>query len=237
MAAGKMELVECAISLMENGAQVMASDVLGLRPYDLNPEFKETQNRLVTSACETFASTILKEPGAIHSSPSATPPSSSSASSRPSSIVSGDHMRSHDPRPPSLSDEQLTTLLDKVQLRATVLARAYAQKSKFKKSMSILSKSFGNLAELKEVDEEELSRQLKLKFPSEFRLNSDYYELEGNASVIVKAMNELIQQAKKRKRRRGGPWLPLATPPSHQLELSFSEPDLLNPRSKHMTVT
>ncbi len=35
--AAKMELMECTISLLENGAQIMLSDILGLRPVDLNP--------------------------------------------------------------------------------------------------------------------------------------------------------------------------------------------------------
>ena len=34
---GKMELVECSIALLEYGAQIMATDVLGLRPCDVNP--------------------------------------------------------------------------------------------------------------------------------------------------------------------------------------------------------
>ena len=29
--------MECSISLLEFGAHVMASDLLGLRPFDLNP--------------------------------------------------------------------------------------------------------------------------------------------------------------------------------------------------------
>ena len=36
-ASAKMELMECTISLLECGAQVMLSDILGLRPVDLNP--------------------------------------------------------------------------------------------------------------------------------------------------------------------------------------------------------
>ena len=36
-ASAKRELMECTISLLECGAQIMLSDILGLRPIDLDP--------------------------------------------------------------------------------------------------------------------------------------------------------------------------------------------------------
>lgn len=36
-ASAKLELMECSILLLEYGAHVMTSDVLGLQPFDLNP--------------------------------------------------------------------------------------------------------------------------------------------------------------------------------------------------------
>ena len=37
MTAVRQELMECSIALLEAGAQVMVTDILGLRPYDLSP--------------------------------------------------------------------------------------------------------------------------------------------------------------------------------------------------------
>jgi len=36
-ASAKRELMECTVSLLECGAQIMLTDILGLRPIDLDP--------------------------------------------------------------------------------------------------------------------------------------------------------------------------------------------------------
>lgn len=41
MAASKLERMECVIVLLEYGAQITATDVLGLRPIDLYPVSSE----------------------------------------------------------------------------------------------------------------------------------------------------------------------------------------------------
>lgn len=35
--AARREMIECSIALLEAGAQIMATDILGLRPFDLDP--------------------------------------------------------------------------------------------------------------------------------------------------------------------------------------------------------
>jgi hypothetical protein len=87
--SGRKEFIECSIALIEAGAQVTSSDILGLRPCDLDPELKETQSRLVISACELFSSTAPSghTPSKGHA-PSATPTTASPMSTRPSSFTS-----------------------------------------------------------------------------------------------------------------------------------------------------
>lgn len=61
-------------------------------PLSLTQELKETQNRLVTSACESFASAELKE----YLPPLPASPSLGSISSSITSSFTADHLRSHD---------------------------------------------------------------------------------------------------------------------------------------------
>ena len=175
-------------------------------------ELKETQNRLITSACESFASAQLNE----HLPTLPTSPSVTSVSSSLTGIssISGDHMRSHDDHMRSHDsahplrrvatpmevdrDADVRELLSKVSTKARVIAlrsQAFKRRHRFKKLMR--SRSIGHLAELRETEEEEIARVARteklIKFPSELHLSAAYVDLEERAGVIVGALNRLIK--------------------------------------------
>lgn len=68
----------------------------------------------------------------------------------------------------------------------------------------MVSRSIGNLSELKEADEDEMHRKARLerlKFPSDFDLNySTYHKLEENADNIVHVMRDMIRTGKRASR-------------------------------------
>ena len=187
---------------------------LPLLPPSLQQELKETQNRLVTSTCEAFASSHLKNPTPLFSSQS-TPMSTSPASTRPNSVMSGDHMGSRDllTRPQRKED-----ILE--EIRRVKALKAFSRRSRFKRWK--VSRSISNLSELQEADEDEMYRRTrleKLKFPSEFDINSSYHKLEENAGTIVQLMNKMIRAGK-----RANTWSPDMT--WNRSELSLSESNL-----------
>ena len=188
---------------------------LPLLPPSLQQELKETQNRLVTSTCEAFASSHLKNHTPLFSSQS-TPMSTSPASTRPSSVMSGgDHMGSCDllTRPQRKED-----ILE--EMRRVKVLKAFSRRSRFKRWK--VSRSISNLSELQEADEDEMYRRArleKLKFPSEFDINSSYHKLEENAGTIVQLMNKMIRAGK-----RANTWSPDMT--WNRSELSLSESNL-----------
>ena len=281
-----MELVECSIALLEFGAQIMATDVLGLRPCDVNSvshthlqhnvvcrstcvcvcvcvcvsvcvcvcvcvwcvvcvcgvwcvcvcgvcvcvcvmvcpptppppptpqDLREIQNRLINSACESFVTSQVRDSGVV-SSPSATPLSSSPASTRPSSIASTKShdlwtpptthsSKSHDSwTTPSESDvnTQLSHLLDTVSLRARAINQAYTNRSKVTQAMNLITtRSHDNLSELQEAEEDDMVRRDRLeqlKFPSELQLYKSAYEVEEEARNVLGVVEKLKDGAVK----------------------------------------
>lgn len=175
----------------------------------LSQELKETQNRLVTSTCEAFASSHLKNPTPVFSARS-TPLSTSPVSTRPNSVMSGDHMGSRD-----LLTQRKEDILEEIR-RAKAL-KAFSRRSRFKRWK--VSRSISNLSELQESEEDEMYRRArleKLKFPSEFDINSSYYKLEENAGTVVQLMNKMIRVGKR------ATWSPDVTWNHSQLSLSES---------------
>ncbi|CAI8040309.1 hypothetical protein GBAR_LOCUS22470, partial [Geodia barretti] len=204
--SGRKEFIECSIALLEAGAQVTSCDILGLRPCDLDPELKETQSRLVISACELFSSTAPSghTPCKGHA-PSATPTTVSPMSTRPSSFTSDltrsmdnaairSHYESHDfarPHPPIELRSPSPTLVAEANARVSHWMRTVRRsRNWFKEKMS---RSVDNLTDLTEEDEEEAARRSRLemlKFPSDFNVNSSYYETTGDVS---KNMNDITE--------------------------------------------
>ena len=109
------------------------------------------------------------------------------------------HPLSHTSRDPELSE-----LLKEVNSKAIAFRKkAYARRSKFKRSMLPRTRSFGSLSELKESEEDEMHRLTRLqllKFPSEFKLNYAGCEVEGSADLLMQAMNDLIKLGKRASR-------------------------------------
>ena len=97
-------------------------------------------------------------------------------------------------------DPELSELLKEVDSKAIAFRKkAYARKLKFKQSMLPRRRSFGNLSELRESEEDEMHRQARLqqlKYPSEFKLNAACYEVEGSADLLMRAINDLIKTGK-----------------------------------------
>ena len=128
-------------------------------------------------------------------------------------------------------DPQLNQLLDEVNSRAKALVsqtKILARKSKLKRL--VISRSFGNLSELKEAEEDEMlqkERLQQLKFPSEFNLSISptYYEMENTADEVVMAMNKLIRAGKRTSVDIRGSWAE-EEGGVNKLEMSLSEPDL-----------
>ena len=159
-------------------------------------ELKEIQNRLVTSACESFVAAKPKDDNVTHPSAGslATPNSLSPASSHPSSIASGKLRNNH-------IDGDLDTLVGQVSLRAQLIAQAH----KNKLALQLISRSFDNLSELLESGNDAAAyrraRLKQFKFSSECGLPSTYGELEGSAHLVMRRMDMLIQESKKLERR------------------------------------
>ena len=134
-------------------------------------------------------------------------------------------MRSHDvwTHPQREAD-----LIDEVRRDKALRLKAFSKRSRFKRWK--ISRSIGNLSELQEADEDEMLRRArleKLKFPSEFNLNSSYYSLEENAGTIFQFMNKMIHAGKqggKRNESELDAWSP-GTGLNHS-QLSLSEPNL-----------
>lgn len=120
--------------------------------------------------------------------------------------------------------DDLNHLVDAVTRRAQVIAsRAYARRKKFHKTMTHPhSRSHGNLMELLEGDEDEVLRRDRLKFPSDFALDSTYHEMLGNREDALRALRGMIRASREVERRGvvGGEGR------KEDLEASLSEPDL-----------
>ena len=153
----------------------------------LSQELKEIQNRLVTSACESFVAAKLKDPTLVPSNASSTTPHSlSPASTRPSSTVSGK------------LDQDLDELVGQVSLRARIIAQAH--KSRLA-SQPPTSRSFADLSELREASRNPTNHRARFlqqhKFSSEFRLHSTSTELGANANQVMKRIDALIQESRR----------------------------------------
>jgi hypothetical protein len=59
--AAVQDHLECSYALLERGARIYQKDALGVRPFDLNNSLKDMQSSLVTSVCENFQTTVLKD--------------------------------------------------------------------------------------------------------------------------------------------------------------------------------
>ena len=134
-------------------------------------------------------------------------------------------MRSHDIW---THPQQEADVTDEAKREKVLRLKAFSKKSRFKRWK--ISRSIGNLSELQEADEDEMYRRArleKLKFPSEFNLNSSYYSLEENAGTIFQFMNKMIhagKQGAKRSDLKIDTWSP-DTGLNHS-QLSLSEPNL-----------
>ena len=201
----------------------------------LSQELKEIQNRLVTSACESFVAAKLKVDISTHPSAGslATPHSLSPTSTRPSSIASGNNL--------TLTNENhidgctdLDTIVGQVSLSARLIAQAHKTKLS---SQQPMSRSFANISELRDgrSAESEYYRKARLlqkqfKFSSdECGLHTGYREMEGSVQLVMKRMDRLIQESKKLE-RRGQTGRQLAEQGEREepdLEMSLSEPNLI----------
>ena len=110
-----------------------------------------------------------------------------------------------------------------VTRRARAIAsRAYARRKKFQKSMTHpYSRSHDNLIELQEDEEDELMRKDKLKFPSDYTIDSAYYQMLGNKEEALRTLRGLIRAS--REVEKGGV---ARQEKDGELEGSLSEPDL-----------
>lgn len=152
----------------------------------LAQELKEIQNRLVTSACESFVAAKLKDPTLVPSNASsATPHSLSPASTRPSSTVSGK------------LDQDLDELVGQVSLRAHIIAQAHKNRLA---SQPQTSRSFADLSELREASGEATNHRARLlqsKYSSELGLHSSSKELERSTNQVMKRIDALIQESRR----------------------------------------
>lgn len=120
------------------------------------------------------------------------------------------------------AEEDLNTLVDTVKRHAQIASRAYARRKTFQKSLTHPhSRSYGNLMDLDEGVEDEMSRKDKLKFPSDCAVDSPYYQMLGNKEDAMQALRGLIRAGKEvgGVRRKAGEG-------KNELESSLSEPDL-----------
>lgn len=188
-------------------------------------ELKEIQNRLVTSACESFVAAKLKDDVSTHPSAGslATPHSLSPSSTRPSSVASGNNLNTN-----HIDGCDLDALVGQVSLRAQLIAQAHKNKLS---SQQPMSRSFANISELQDNSAESAYRRARLqqfKFSSECGLHS---ELEGSAQLVMRRMDKLVQESKKLERREQR-WPGQGEEPEDQweeldMELSLSEPNLI----------
>ena len=199
-------------------------------------ELKEIQNRLVTSACESFVAAKLKDDVATHplAGSLATPNSLSPTSTRPSSVASGSHLNHID------GCLDLDVLVGQVSLRARLIAQAHKKKLSSRQPMS---RSFANISELQDGGNAESAYYRKarlleeqLKFSSECGLHvPGYREVEGSAHLVMKRMDNLIRESKKLERKGGREgrrrWVGQGVEPEDQweldMEMSLSEPNLI----------
>lgn len=134
-----------------------------------------------------------------------------------------------------LDGDDLNQLVAVVTHRAQMItSRANARKKKFQKSMAHPhssshgsltpphSCSHGNLIEMQEdIYDEELLKKDRLKFPSDFAIDSTHQEMRGNKEAVLRAIRELVKVGRAEDgggARRGGP--------KEEMEVSLSEPDL-----------
>ena len=189
-------------------------------------------NRLVTSACETFVSATLKDGGRETTpSPEEAPPSPHSSHS--GSSLNG--MVSHwnekmmcifvclaELNGVAEAEVDLNTLVDTVKRHAQIASRAYAKRKTFQKSLTHPhSRSYGNLMDLDEGVEDEMSRKDKLKFPSDCAVDSPYYQMLENKEDAMRALRGLIRAGKEAGGAGGK-----GGGAKSELESSLSEPDL-----------
>lgn len=134
------------------------------------------QGRLIMSVCKSFA-----EPPEHPTSPS---------NISPTRMYQQRRLREYEGR-------DIGDLLQVVQGQAQSLRSwALARKHKVKKT---LSRSFSNLSELLEVEEDEMNHQDRLKrlqFPLSAEYTPEYFELEGGAVEVQNRLNSLIRQGK-----------------------------------------
>ena len=119
-----------------------------------------------------------------------------------------------------LDSDELKRLVDSVTCRAeSIASRAYAHRKHSQKSMSHPhSRSHGNLVDLQEGDEESALRRERLKFPSDFAIDSAHRMLINRAEAL-QALRTLIRNSKAIKKRG-------VAREKADLESSLSEPEL-----------
>ena len=125
--------------------------------------------------------------------------------------------------------EDLSSLVDMVKRRAQVASSAYTRRKAFKKSMTHPhSRSYGNLIELAEGEEDDMLRRDRLKFPSDCTIDSAYYELLDKKGDVVHALRELIKAGKEVGGAKKGGMVrhEESMEEKGELESSLSEPDL-----------
>ena len=86
------------------------------------------------------------------------------------------------------------------------------------------SRSHGNLVELLEGDEDEMLRKDRLKFPSDFNIDSTFHEMLQNREEALKAIRVLARASKEA--QRSGGVVRSEDVERGELETSLSEPDL-----------
>lgn len=197
--------------------------------FALLQELRETLNRLVTSACETFVSAPLKEGGDQETSPlrGGTPSSLSPSSSRPGSSMLDNGSRDSWDMDRHAND--LAQIVDTVSHHARVIASHAHQRNSVPQGHTH-SRSHGNLVELQEVDEDELRRKDHLKYPSDYAVDSTYYQLLQDKNQAYRALRTLAHAGKEVKTR--GCVVREEDRVANDLESSLSEPDLH--RGMHM---
>ena len=151
---------------------------------------------------------------------------------RRSHDLSHDHVMLHMYLPTDLHVDSLHQMVDTVTRRAQVIAnRAYAHRRKFHKSMTHPhSRSHDNLVELQEgVGEEEEARRERLKFPSDYSMDSTYHHLLQDREEALLALRGLAHASRGPPgpggKREGGAQAG-GVVKGEELEVSISEPDL-----------
>ena len=113
-------------------------------------------------------------------------------------------------------------------MKARLIAQAHRNKLSSEQPMS---RSFANISELQDSSAESAYRRARLKqfkFSSECGLHS---ELEGSAQLVMRRMDDLIQESKKLERRGRGRARQGEEPEDQweelDMEMSLSEPNLV----------